>query len=31
MNALKTLLSKVAGRLPWRRACRLPERRAPRR
>ncbi|GAC1396144.1 MAG: hypothetical protein NVS4B6_03250 [Mycobacterium sp.] len=25
MNALKTLLSKLAVRLPWRRSCPLPE------
>jgi len=31
MNALKTLISKVAARLPWRRACPLPEHPAPHR
>ncbi len=31
MNALKILLSKLTARLPWRRACPLPERPASRR
>lgn len=31
MNALKILLSKFTARLPWRRACPLPERPAPQR
>lgn len=31
MNAVKVLLSEFAARLPWRRACPLPERRAPQR
>jgi hypothetical protein len=29
MYALKTLLLKLAARLPWRRSCPLPERQAP--
>jgi hypothetical protein len=29
MYALKTLFSKIAARLSWRRSCPLPERPAP--